>query len=172
MDFSPVAVAEATSRSALFGLTERAWFVVGDLVRTGLPGASADAVVCIDAFHFAAEPAAAAGEALRILRPGGRLVLTNWQPKIPGDTRLPVRRRIDWPPLLHSAGFAGIEMEASPEWHDSWTRVYQIALDLGDPGEDELLAGLQDEARQRLPVADLLYRVAVTATAPTRPQVR
>jgi hypothetical protein len=57
-------------------------------------------------------------------------------------------------------------MEARPEWHDLWTRVYRAALDLGDPGDDEPLADLQGEARLRLPVADLLDRVAVTATAP------
>ena len=124
----------------------------------------------IDAFHFAADPAAAASEARRVLRPGRRLVLTNWQPKLPGDPRLPGRSRIDWPLLLRSAGFTGIAMQARPEWHDAFTRVYQVALDLGDPGDDALLADLQDEARQRLPVADLMHRVAVTATAPGRPQ--
>jgi hypothetical protein len=50
------------------------------------------------------------------------------------DTRLPARTNIDWPPLLRSAGFADIATEARPEWHDTWTRVYQVALDLGDPG--------------------------------------
>src|SRR6266536_1420196 len=67
--------------AALFGLAARARFVVGDLARTGLPAATADAATSIDAFHFAADPAAAAAEARRILRPGRRLVLTNWQPK-------------------------------------------------------------------------------------------
>ncbi len=166
VDFSPVAVGHAARRAALFGLAGRARFVVGDLARTGLPGASADAAVSIDAFHFAADPAAAAREVLRILRPGRRLVLTNWQPEVPGDPRLPGRSRIDWPPLLRGAGFAGVEVEAQPEWHDAFTRVLRVALDLGDPGDDALLADLQDEARHRLPVADLMRRVAVTATAP------
>ena len=169
VDFSPVAIDQAAHRAALFGLTGRARFAVGDLTRTGLPPASADAAVSIDAFHFAADPAAAAGEARRILRPGRRLVLTNWQPKDPNDARLPGRMRIDWPPLLRSAGFADIETAARPEWHDLWTRVYRVALDLGDPGGDVLLADLQDEARHRLPAANLIYRVAVTATVPGRP---
>ena len=60
-------------------------------------------------------------------------------------------------------------MQARPEWHDLWTRIYQVALDLGDPGNDILLADLQDEARQRLPVAGLVHRVVVTATTPSRP---
>jgi ubiquinone/menaquinone biosynthesis C-methylase UbiE len=166
VDFSPVAVDQAAQRAVLFGLAGRARFVVGDLARTGLPKASADAAVSIDAFGFAADPAAAAAEARRILRPGRRLVLTNWQPKVPGDIRLPGRMRTDWPPLLHGTGFADIEMEARPEWHDLWTRVYRTALDLGDPGGDVLLAGLQDEARSRLPMADLCHRVTVIATAP------
>jgi ubiquinone/menaquinone biosynthesis C-methylase UbiE len=166
VDFSSVGVSQARHRAALFGLADRARFAVGDLARTGLAEASADAVVCIDAFHFAADPVATAGEARRILRPGGRLVLTNWQPKVSGDARLPSRIRNDWPQLLSSAGFANIEMEARPEWHDAWTRVYRVALDLGDPGEDVLLADLQDEARRHLPLADLLRRVVVTATSP------
>jgi SAM-dependent methyltransferase len=168
VDFSPVAVGQAAYRAAMSGLAGRARFVVGDLTRTGLPPASADAAVSIDAFQFAADPAAAAAEARRILRPGRRLVLTNWQPKVPHDPRLPGRMRINWPELLRGAGFAGIEMAARPGWHDLWTRVYRVALDLGDPGGDALLASLQDEARHRLPVADLIHRVAVTATAPDR----
>ncbi len=57
-------------------------------------------------------------------------------------------------------------MEARPGWHRTVTRVYQVALDLGDPGDDGLLADLQDEARQRLPIAGLQHRVVVTATTP------
>ncbi len=50
----------------------------------------------------------------------------------------------NWPQLLRGAGFADIKVEARPEWHDLWTRVYRVALDLGDPGVDALLADLQD----------------------------
>lgn len=166
VDFSPVAVAQATDRAALFGRAGQARFVVGDLADTGLADASADAVVCIDAFHFAADPVAAAAEARRILRRGRRLVLTNWQPKDPDDPRLPSRLRIDWARVLGDAGFTGVGVEARPDWHDGFTRVFRVALDLGDPGDDTLLANLQDEARNRLPTADLVDRVAVTATAP------
>lgn len=164
VDFSPVAVEQATQRATLFGLVGRARFVIGDLTDTGLPGHSADAVVSIDAFQFATDPNAAAIQARQLLRPGARLVLTNWQPKHPGDRRLPPRARIDWPPLLHAAGFTDIDMAERPGWHALWTRLYQVALDLGDPGDDTLLADLQDEARRRLPLAGLRRRVVVTAT--------
>jgi ubiquinone/menaquinone biosynthesis C-methylase UbiE len=166
VDFSPVAVGHAAHRVALFGLAGRARFVVGDLARTGLPDASADAAVSVDAFHFAADPAAAAREALRVLQPGRRLVLTNWQPKVPGDPRLPGRSSIDWPRVLHGAGFADVEMDVRPEWQEAYIRIHRVALDLGDPGDDTSLAELQDEARRYLPLADLRHRVAVTATAP------
>jgi hypothetical protein len=55
----------------LFGLGGRARFAVGDLTDTGLPQASADAAVSIDASHFAADPAAAAVEACRAFGPEG-----------------------------------------------------------------------------------------------------
>jgi SAM-dependent methyltransferase len=168
VDFSPVAVGQAAHRAALFGLSGRARFLIGDLTRTGLPESTADAGVSVDAFHFARDPVAAASEARRVLRPGRRLVLTGWRPKLPGDVRLPGRMCIDWPEVLQAAGFSKIEMETHSDWHDLWTRVYQVALNLGDPGGDVLLADLQDEARHRLPMADLLDRVTVTAASPGR----
>lgn len=78
-------VDQATHRAALFGMAGRARYSGGDLARTGLPEASGDAAVSIDAFQFAAAPVAAADEVRRVLRPGRRLVLTNWQPKMPDD---------------------------------------------------------------------------------------
>ena len=109
----------------------------------------------------------AAGEALRILRRGGRLVLTDWQPRTPGDDRLsPRRRALDWTRLLRDARFVDIVVEARPEWHETFTRVYRTALEIGDPHDDSALAALQDEARRRLPDADLVSRVVVTAHRP------
>jgi SAM-dependent methyltransferase len=165
VDFSPVAVSQAAGRAPLFGMAERARFVVGDLCGTGLAAASADAVVCIDALHFARDVTAAAREVARILRPGRRLVLTNWQPQAPGDPRLPDRLRdLDWEPMLRAAGFDQVRLTARPEWQDLSARVFQAALDRGDPGQDTGLAALQDEARQALPHVDLLRRVVITAT--------
>jgi len=168
VDFSAVAVQQATDRAGLFGLADRARFVVGDLAATGLAAGAADAVVSIDALHFAADPTAAAREAWRLLRPGGRLVLTNWQPRNPADVRLPGRLRIDWAQTLRSAGFTEVRVESRPEWHELFTRVFQVALELGDPGDDIGLASLQDEARQALPKAGLVDRVVGIATRPHR----
>jgi SAM-dependent methyltransferase len=139
---------------------------MGDLAATGLPDAIADAVVSVDALHFAADLAAAAREVARVLRPANRLVLTNWQPRTHDDSRLPSRMRVDWVAALRSVGFADVQVESRPEWHDLFTRVYRIALDLGHPGDDVGLAALQDEARRHLPIAELIDRVVVTAIRP------
>jgi hypothetical protein len=42
----------------------------------------------------------------------------------------------------------------------------RTALELGGHGDDTALAELQDEARERLPTADLVRRVVVIAAAP------
>jgi hypothetical protein len=94
------------------------------------------------------------------------LVLTGWQPRTADDARLPSRLRIDWAAALRSAGFVDVRVESRPEWHARFTRVYRVALDLGAPGEDAALAALQDEVRERLPIAELVDRVVVTATRP------
>jgi ubiquinone/menaquinone biosynthesis C-methylase UbiE len=166
VDFSAVAVQQASDRAALFGLAERAGFIVGDLAATGLAAASADAVVSVDALHLAADLAAAGREVLRILRPGHRLVATGWQPRTPEESRLPSRMRIDWAATLPLVGFVEVQVESRAEWQELFTRVYRVALDLGDPGDDVALARMQDEARQHLPLAGLVDRVVVTATRP------
>jgi ubiquinone/menaquinone biosynthesis C-methylase UbiE len=166
VDFSTVAVQQAKDRAALFGLADTARFVVGDLAATGLPAAIADAVVALDALHLAVDLTAAGREVLRILRPDHRLVLTGWQPRTPDDPRLPSRLGIDWAAALRWVGFVDVQVESRPEWHELFTRVYRVALELGAPGEDVALAGLQDEARLRLPIAELVERVVVTATRP------
>ena len=65
---------------------------MGRVEATGLADASADAVMCIDAFQFG-DPRATALEIARILRPVARAVLTNWRPLQAGDDALPERVR-------------------------------------------------------------------------------
>jgi SAM-dependent methyltransferase len=99
VDFSPVAIEQATQRAALFGLAGRARFVIGDLTDTGLPGHSADAAVSVDAFHFAANPDAAATHARQLLRPGARLVRSGpRRPRRRHPARRPARRSPPPPP--------------------------------------------------------------------------
>ncbi|WP_127361663.1 class I SAM-dependent methyltransferase [Actinacidiphila soli] len=164
IDFSPVAVAQAQHRATTLGVGDRAHFAVGDLTATGLPDASVSAAVSIDALQYAHDHTAAAAETRRILRPGGRLVITGWHPRQHGDPRLPDRHRhTHWPTVLRAAGFSTVECHDRPAWSDTYLRIYRTALQQGDPGRDVALAGLQGEARRRLPTAHLLRRVAITA---------
>src|SRR5215470_5592644 len=60
VDFSAEAVRQAHDLARRLGAA--ADFRVGDLAATGLGAGSADAVLCVDAIHFAPQPAAAYGE--------------------------------------------------------------------------------------------------------------
>ena len=85
------------------------------MAATGLDTGSADAVLCVDAIHFAPRPEAAYREIARILSPGGRAVLTNWEPLTRDDQRLPERlRRVDLRAGLTAAGFVNVEVADAP----------------------------------------------------------
>jgi ubiquinone/menaquinone biosynthesis C-methylase UbiE len=68
-------------------------FRVGELTATGLPDATAEAVLCTDAIQFPDEPAIAYEEIRRVLKPGGRVALTCWEPFDRTDERLSPRLR-------------------------------------------------------------------------------
>ena len=91
VDFSAEAVRQADEQARRLGRT--ADFRVGDLAATGLGAGSADAALCVDAIQFAPEPDVAYRELRRVLAPGGRVVLTCWEPVDPDDGRLPGRLR-------------------------------------------------------------------------------
>ncbi|GAA3756715.1 SAM-dependent methyltransferase [Salinactinospora qingdaonensis] len=166
IDFSAAALTQAKQRAGTFARGHRARFTLADLTATTLSSSSVDAAVSIDALQYPLNRRAAAAEAHRILCPGGRLVLTGWHPHQPRDTRLPPRHRdTDWPSVLRHIGFTRIEVVAQPSWNSAYQAIYRLALQHGEAGDDTALAGLQDEARRRLPTAHLLQRVAVTATA-------
>jgi ubiquinone/menaquinone biosynthesis C-methylase UbiE len=105
IDVSAEALAQAREQAARPGVAD-AGFRVGDLTASGLPDASADAVLCTDAIQFSDDPSAAYREIRRILKAGGRVALTCWEPVDRDDERLPVRlRRVDLTAGLAEAGF-------------------------------------------------------------------
>jgi SAM-dependent methyltransferase len=72
-------------------------------------------VLCVDAIHFARQPDTAYREIARILNPGGRAVLTCWEPVNSDDPRLPKRlRRVGLRAGLAGAGFGDIEVADRP----------------------------------------------------------
>jgi len=57
-------------------------FRIGDLLELGLPEASFDAVVCVFGIFFVPDMPAAVRALWRLVRPGGRLALTTWGPRL------------------------------------------------------------------------------------------
>lgn len=77
IDLSEVAVAAATAKAAHAGLGDVVSFHVGDAERLPLPDQSVDAVICECALCIFPDKAAAAVEMARVLKPGGRVGVTD-----------------------------------------------------------------------------------------------
>jgi ubiquinone/menaquinone biosynthesis C-methylase UbiE len=166
VDFSAVAISEAQHQAQILGMADRADFRIGDLAGTGLPAASVDAVLIVDAIQFAEPTVDALQECRRVLAPGGRAVLTCWEALDPTDDQVPPRlRHLDLATQLPLAGFVNVEVTEKPSWRTPeralWQEASTIAADT-DPG----LESLQDEARRVLAIFDKVRRILATATAP------
>ena len=167
VDFSAQALTEAREQAARMGVSN-ASFRVGELTATGLPGDSVEAVLCTDAIQFPDKPAIAYGEIRRVLTPGGRVVLTCWEPLDRNDERLSPRvRRANLGGGLHQAGFTDVEVRDRPSWlareHALWEQTVTL-----DPGDDPALRSLHAEGVKSLEwtSAGLLRRVLAAATNP------
>jgi SAM-dependent methyltransferase len=166
VDFSALAIAQATRRRELFGLQDRARFVVGTIDKTGLDAGIADGLMCVDAFQFAQDGTAAAEGLRRVLRRGGRIVLTSWEVTDRDDESLPARlRSVDLAGSLAAAGFRDIEVTEHTDWHELSRRLWQQSLTL-DAAGDPALESTQAEAERSLRDHDRIRRVMATATAP------
>ncbi len=77
VDLGDQAVAAANAKAAEQGLDDVAQFHVGDAERLPLPDESVDAVVCECAFCTFPDKATAAAEMARVLKPGGRIGITD-----------------------------------------------------------------------------------------------
>jgi SAM-dependent methyltransferase len=149
---------------------------------------SYDAVLCREGFMFAVDPAAAAGELARVLRPGGRAVLAVWGPReqnpwlgvvfdavsaqigapipppgIPGPFAQSDSQRLH--ALLADAGFAEVTVGEHPvplharSFDEWWSRTSALAGPLSN-----ILAAMPSEAvdgiRNRLIEATREYETA------------
>lgn len=166
IDFSAEAIAQASQRRKLFGLESRATFAIGSFNATGLSAGIADAVMCIDAFQFSRDRDAAAQEIRRILRRGGRVVMTCWEPLDRSDEALPERlRTLDIAATLQAAGFGSVRVEDKAEWLEAERVLWETARDM-DPGDDPAMQSTVAEATRSLETFGRNRRVMVTALAP------
>jgi SAM-dependent methyltransferase len=164
VDFSAEAVRQAAGQARL--RDREAEFRTGDLTASGLPDGSVNAVLCTDSIQFPEEPGAAYRELRRVLVPGGRAVLTGWEPVEPGDERLsPRMRHVDFGAGLRAAGFTEVEVRDRPRWRARELALWQEAAAL-DPGADPALRSFHDEAVRSLATFAALRRVLAAGTAP------
>jgi SAM-dependent methyltransferase len=167
VDFSAQALTEARAQAARMGVS-KASFRVGDLTATGLPNASVEAVLCTDAIQFPDEPAIAYSEIRRVLKPGGRVVLTSWEPLDRDDERISPRvRRANLGAGLRQAGFTDVEVRDRPAWLEREHALWEEATAL-DPGDDPALRSFHAEGVKSLQWTGLglLRRVLAVATRP------
>ena len=164
IDFSAEAIRQAGEQARL--RDRDAEFKTGELTASGLPDRSVNAVLCTDSIQFPEQPDAAYRELRPVLIPGGRAVLTSWEPVLPGDERLsPRMRRVDLGAGLRAAGFVDVEVGDRPQWLACERAMWQEAVAL-DPGADPALRSFHDEGARSLENFGLHRRVMATATAP------
>jgi ubiquinone/menaquinone biosynthesis C-methylase UbiE len=157
VDFSPVALELAAQRAPGFVAPDRAEFRRGTFESTGLPDATADAAVSVDALPFATDRVAALAEARRILVPGGRLAFT---------ARISPTATGDWPAMAASVGLEVedtiVDRDEGGHWrrlHESWlAHEAQLRDELGDAAAGNLIreATKFRQLRDELPPAVLL----------------
>jgi len=162
IDFSDVAIELAQRRIAQQDVDVVAEFRVGELTATGLPDASAAAMMCIDAMQFAEPMLAGLAECRRVLARGGRLVLTGWEARDLDDEQVPERFRRDVGRALTDSGFSDVQVRDMPEWRDIERAMWQAAV-ASDTDGDPAMESLRSEGERVLGSLDRTRRVLATA---------
>ena len=145
IDFSPVAVELAGQRAPGFLGPDRAEFRRATFDKTGLPDASVDGAVSVDALPFAADRVAALREVRRILAPGRRLALT---------VRVRPDSLSDWPVMARSVGLEVEDSVINRDHDEFWRRLHaswlahesELRAEMGTRAADNFMV----EARQSL----------------------
>lgn len=144
-------VREATARARAAGLDRQVRFEVADAENLPFPDASFDAAWAIESLVHMADRARVLREVGRVLRPGGRLALTDFYERIPftgerlrmieeyrrAALNTPFHRLEEYPPMLRDAGLHLIEYLDISEQTD---RHYPMLLERLRAHREELSA--------------------------------
>ena len=162
VDFSPEAIGQARRRRSEHFPDVGATFLVADAGQTPIESGSADAIVCIDSLQLVPERDHVVCEMARLLRPGGRAVITTWERDEGFAGRTPIR---DAGVLVESNGLHVIAREEHPEWMDRQTTMFERVI--AEDGEDAepAVRRLAEEGRTMLPLTATTRRVLVIATS-------
>lgn len=116
----------------------------------------------IDTIQFAPGPEVAA-ECRRVLRPGGRIAVTGWEPVDRADPDHSQRMRdCDLRHALDSAGFTSLLVSERPDWLAA-ERAFWQEIVTHDPAEHPALPSAVAEGRRTLANWGKLRRVFATA---------
>jgi SAM-dependent methyltransferase len=149
VDIAQTALDAAASSAALLGVD--AAYRIGRFEELPIDDDAADVVMSVDAFLFTPDKAAGARELARVLRPGGRLVMTTWDYHTQPENRPP--QVDDHRPLLEAAGFVVERYDDTVDWEARQrhttdgllAHVDELAAESGEPVE-ELRAGIAEMA--------------------------
>ncbi|MFC6704114.1 class I SAM-dependent methyltransferase [Flexivirga alba] len=159
IDSSTVAITDARCRRQLFPHATAAFFVA-DVAATGLPADSAHAVVSVDVVQLLDDPRALIVEAARVLRPGGRFVLTTWE----GRQDAPARFPPNVGELLESTGLRVDVIAERPGWLERQLTIYERAAAITAP--DSAVDDLAHEGTRWAALHRKLRRVVASAQLP------
>ncbi|MEW6473841.1 MAG: methyltransferase domain-containing protein [Actinomycetota bacterium] len=152
VDLGETSVARSRTAAAGRGLTESVRFHVGDAEHLPFPEATFDAVVCECAFCTFPTKSLAAAEFARVLRPGGRIGLT--------DVTLDPAR-LD-PQLATLAGYVACLADARPATeYETLLAAAGLSTVVSEP-HDEALGAMIDQIEARVRAISILNLPGVT----------
>lgn len=162
IDFSPGAIAQAARRAGAFVPRPQASFVVADAADTSLPAKSADAVVCIDALQLVPDRDGLLREVARVLRPGGRVVITTWERRGDEPADLPPEHSVA--PLAEAAGLRILVREECDGWLEQQRMFYEHVIAEDSDTAEPAHGMLAEEGRSRLPYSASVSRLLLVAS--------